>query len=76
MAGVLELMADDGLHAARAERDNAPGVGQRERERLLERDRANAMPHPELDELDPRRRRGGETEQVGRSAASMASASE
>ena len=65
MAGVLELMADDGLHAARAERDNAPGVGQRERERLLERDRANAMPHPELDELDPHRRRGGETEQVG-----------
>ena len=57
-------MADHGLHAVPAQGHDATSLGQREGERLLERDGLDPVPHSELDQVEPDGGWGGEAEHV------------
>src|SRR5207245_2611853 len=65
VGGVLELVADDCPHIPRAQVDDAPGLGERQRERLLERDGAHTVAHTELHEGKAHGRWSRETQHVG-----------
>ena len=65
VGGVLELVADDRPHISRAQVDDAPGLGERQRERLLERDGAHTVAHTELHEGKAHGRWSRETQHVG-----------
>src|SRR5713101_3084976 len=57
-------MADHGLYAVSAQGHDATSLGQREGERLLERDGLDPVPDAELDQLEPDGGWGGEAEHV------------
>jgi len=65
VGSVLELVADDRPHISRAQVDDAPGLDERQRERLLERDGAHTVAYTELHEGKAHGRWSRETQHVG-----------